>query len=97
MSSLFRHRARTHPAVLLGLAGLALGASSEAAAQTMTSQTAAPKPVLASLSPSEISTLPPEDRREPVLADRTETTIDADIVETITRTRFIPAQSAALS
>jgi hypothetical protein len=46
------------------------------------------------LSPAEVSTLPPEYRTAPVLADRTETSIGADGVETITRTRYIAAPGA---
>lgn len=42
---------------------------------------------------AEMNALPREYRTGPVMADRTETTIGADGVETITRTRYIPAQS----
>lgn len=66
----------------LGLATSALLFAGGAAAQT-----------LPPLSPAEVRTLPPEYRTGPMLADRTETSIGADGVETITRTRFIPAQT----
>lgn len=45
---------------------------------------------------AEMNALPREYRTGPVMADRTETTIGADGVETITRTRYIPAQSVPL-
>lgn len=64
----------------LGIAGAALLTAGGAAAQT-----------LAPLSPAEVNALPPEYRTGPVPADRTETTIGPDGVETITRTRYIPA------
>jgi hypothetical protein len=47
------------------------------------------------LSPAEVNTLPPEYRTAPVMSDRTERTIGADGVETITRTRYIPAPQVA--
>ncbi len=71
-------------AASLGLAVSALVMASSAAAQG-----------LAPLSPAEVNTLPPEYRSSPLPADRTETTIGADGVETITRTRYIPAQTAS--
>jgi hypothetical protein len=64
----------------LGLAGAALLMAGTASAQS-----------LPPLSPAEVNSLPPEYRTNPVPFDRTETTIGPDGVETITRTRFIPA------
>lgn len=72
-------------AASLGVSGAALLMTSGAAAQG-----------LPPLSPAEVSTLPPEYRTAPVLADRTETSIGADGVETITRTRFIAAPVAGM-
>ncbi len=66
----------------LSLTGAALLMAGAAAAQT-----------LPPLSEAEVSTLPPEYRSGPVPTDRTETSIGPDGVETITRTRYIPAQS----
>jgi hypothetical protein len=68
----------------LGLGSAALLMASAAAAQTMPP-----------LSPAEVSTLPPEYRTAPVMSDRTERTIGADGVETITRTRYIAAPQSA--
>lgn len=73
-------------AASLGVSGAALLMAGGAAAQG-----------LPPLSPAEIGTLPPEYRTAPVLADRTETSIGADGVETITRTRFIAAPAAAMA
>lgn len=67
----------------LAIAGAALLTAGNAAAQT-----------LAPLSPAEVDALPPEYRTGPVPPDRTETTIGPDGVETITRTRYIPAPVA---
>lgn len=64
----------------LGLGSAALLMAGAAAAQTMPP-----------LSPAEVNTLPPEYRTAPVMSDRTERTIGADGVETITRTRYIAA------
>lgn len=72
-------------------AGLGLGSAALLMAGTAAAQTMPP------LSPAEVNTLPPEYRTAPVMSDRTERTIGADGVETITRTRYIPApQSAAM-
>lgn len=68
------------------MGGTALLLASGAAAQGLTP-----------LSPAEVSTLPPEYRTAPVLADRTETSIGADGVETITRTRYIAAPAASMA
>jgi hypothetical protein len=68
----------------LGLAGTALLMAGTASAQS-----------LPPLSPAEVGTLPPEYRTGPMPVDRTETTIGADGIETITRTRYIPAPAAA--
>ncbi|ODT00085.1 MAG: hypothetical protein ABS49_06470 [Erythrobacter sp. SCN 62-14] len=73
-------------AVGLAMGGTALLLASGAAAQGLTP-----------LSPAEVSTLPPEYRTAPVLADRTETSIGADGVETITRTRYIAAPAASMA
>jgi hypothetical protein len=82
VSTRFDLRTNIRTAAGLGLAGSALLLSGTAFAQG-----------LPPLSPAEVQTLPPEYRTGPVLADRTETSIGADGVETITRTRFIPAQT----
>lgn len=78
------HRTVIRNAASLSMAVSALFMASSAAAQG-----------LAPLSPAEVETLPPEYRTSPLPADRTETTIGADGVETITRTRYIPAQTTS--
>lgn len=75
----------------LGFASAGLMLASAAAAQTQ------PLPSLPPLSPAEVSTLPPEYRTAPAMTDRTERTIGADGVETITRTRYIAAPGAAMA
>jgi len=71
-------------AASLGLGGAALMMAGTAAAQS-----------LPPLSPAEVNALPPEYRTAPAMTDRTERTIGADGVETITRTRYIAAPTAA--
>ncbi len=83
-----RHELRTlalKGTVGLGLASTAMMLASAASAQNM------PPPSLPPLSPAEVSALPPEYRTAPATTDRTERTIGADGVETITRTRYIAA------
>ncbi|MFL0671480.1 MAG: hypothetical protein ACJLS3_08680 [Erythrobacter sp.] len=70
-------------------AGLGLGSAALLMAGTAAAQTMPP------LSPAEVNTLPPEYRTAPVMSDRTERTIGADGVETITRTRYIAAPQTA--
>lgn len=74
---------------LKGSAGLALGSA------VLMMASAAHAQGLPPLSPSELSTLPPEYRTAPAMSDRTERTIGADGVETITRTRYIAAPHSA--
>ena len=87
MSSELRNYARRGGAFSLGGAALLLAS----AASAQTAPTAPTTPALPPLSPAEVSTLPPEYRNGPAMADRTERTIGADGVETITRTRYISA------
>ena len=76
-----------------GTAGLALGSAAVMLASAASAQSLPP------LNPGEVSALPPEYRTAPApapaLADRTERTIGADGVETITRTRYIAAPHSA--
>lgn len=84
MSRTHNYHASIRSAASLGIAASAVLMASGAAAQG-----------LPPLSPAEINTLPTEYRTGPLPADRTETTIGADGVETITRTRYIAAQNPA--
>lgn len=72
-------------------AGIGLGAASLLLASAAGAQNLPPLPA------SEVNALPPEYRTAPAMADRTETTIGADGVETITRTRYIPAPAASMA
>ncbi|MFN3990257.1 MAG: hypothetical protein ACK4IS_08360 [Erythrobacter sp.] len=74
---------------LRGAAGLGLGGAALMMAGVAAAQDLQP------LSPAEVNTLPPEYRTAPAMTDRTERTIGADGVETITRTRYIAAPAAA--
>lgn len=75
----------------LALALPALGAPSLASAQDYSDLPPIERPVLAPISESEVRSLPPEYRTAPTMTETTETIMNVDGVETITRTRRIDA------
>ena len=70
----------------------ALAAPGIAGAQDYSDLPPIERPVLEPMSESEVRSLPPEYRTAPAMTETTETIVDADGVETITRTRRIDAQ-----